>query len=295
MDLMLGQVLISGILLGGIYALISMGLTLIFGVTRIVNFAHGEFMMLSMFAASVLSQQYGLDPYVAVIPIAALAFLAGAATQRIIIQPLLNASHASQIFVTMGLSITLMNVALMVWGADFQSVRTPYEAVVLPLGPWSVGVPRLVTFLVAVAMMVGLMLFLNRTYMGKAITAVSQDRMAALLMGIDVNRVYVVAFGIGIACVGVAGAVLTPIYSVFPTVGQYFALTAYVVVVLGGFGSMVGAMVGGMIIGVVEALSGYFISPGLKEAVYLLIFIAVLVIRPSGLFGIVGAEEMGVK
>ena len=295
MDLMLGQVLISGILLGGIYALISMGLTLIFGVTLIVNFAHGEFMMLSMFAASVLSQQYGLDPYVAVIPIAALAFLAGAATQRIIIQPLLNASHASQIFVTMGLSITLMNVALMVWGADFQSVRTPYEAVVLPLGPWSVGVPRLVTFLVAVAMMVGLMLFLNRTYMGKAITAVSQDRMAALLMGIDVNRVYVVAFGIGIACVGVAGAVLTPIYSVFPTVGQYFALTAYVVVVLGGFGSMVGAMVGGMIIGVVEALSGYFISPGLKEAVYLLIFIAVLVIRPSGLFGIVGAEEMGVK
>ncbi|OGA30742.1 MAG: branched-chain amino acid ABC transporter permease [Betaproteobacteria bacterium RIFCSPLOWO2_12_FULL_62_13b] len=295
MDLMLGQVLISGILLGGIYALISMGLTLIFGVTRIVNFAHGEFMMLSMFAASVLSQQYGLDPYVAVIPIAALAFLAGAATQRIIIQPLLNASHASQIFVTMGLSITLMNVALMVWGADFQSVRTPYEAVVLPLGPWSVGVPRLVTFLVAVAMMVGLMLFLNRTYMGKAITAVSQDRMAALLMGIDVNRVYVVAFGIGIACVGVAGAVLTPIYSVFPTVGQYFALTAYVVVVLGGFGSMVGAMVGGMSIGVVEALSGYFISPGLKEAVYLLIFIAVLVIRPSGLFGIVGAEEMGVK
>lgn len=295
MDLMLGQVLISGILLGGIYALISMGLTLIFGVTRIVNFAHGEYMMLSMFAAFVLYQRLGLDPYVAVIPIAALAFLAGALTQRIIIQPLLNASHASQIFVTMGLSVTLMNVALMVWGADFQSVRTPYEAVVLPLGPWSVGVPRLVTFLVAVAMMVGLLLFLNRTYMGKAITAVSQDRMAALLMGIDVNRVYVVAFGIGIACVGVAGAVLMPIYSVFPTVGQYFALTAYVVVVLGGFGSMVGAMVGGLIIGVVEALSGYYISPGLKEAVYLLIFIAVLVVRPSGLFGIVGAEEMGVK
>ncbi len=295
MYVMLGQVLISGILLGGIYALISMGLTLIFGVTRIVNFAHGEFLMLSMFAAVVLSQQYGLDPYVAVIPIAALAFLAGAATQRIIIQPLLNASHASQIFVTMGLSVTLMNAALMVWGADFQSVRTPYEAAMLPLGPWSVGVPRLVTFLVALAMMAGLLLFLNKTYLGKAITAVSQDRMAALLMGIDVNQVYVVAFGIGIACVGVAGAVLVPIYSVFPTVGQYFALTAYVVVVLGGFGSMVGALVGGLAIGVVESLSGYFISPGMKEAVYLLIFIAVLVIRPTGLFGIVGSEEMGVK
>ncbi len=295
MDLMLGQVLISGILTGGIYALISMGLTLIFGVTRIVNFAHGEYVMLSMYGAFVLSQQYSLDPYVSVIPIAALAFLAGAATQRVIIQPLLNASHASQIFVTMGLSVTLMNVALMVWGADFQSVRTPYEAVVLPLGPWSVGVPRLVTFLVAVVMMAGLLLFLRKTYLGKAITAVSQDRMAALLMGIDVNRVYVAAFGIGIACVGVAGAVLMPIYSVFPTVGQYFGLTAYVVVVLGGMGSMVGALVGGLVIGVVEGLSGYFISPGLKEAVYLLIFIVMLVIRPSGLFGIVGAEEMGVK
>jgi branched-chain amino acid transport system permease protein len=295
MDVMLGQVLISGILLGGIYALISMGLTLIFGVTRIVNFAHGEYLMLSMFAAVMLSQHYGLDPYVATIPIAVLAFLAGAATQRFIIQPLLNASHASQIFVTMGLSVTLMNAALMVWGADFQSVRTPYEAVVLPLGPWSVGVPRLVTFLVALGMMAGLLLFLNKTYLGKAITAVSQDRMAALLMGIDVNQVYMVAFGVGIACVGVAGAVLVPIYSVFPTVGQYFALTAYVVVVLGGFGSMLGALAGGLVIGVVEALSGYFISPGLKEAVYLLIFIAVLVIRPTGLFGIVGSEEMGVK
>lgn len=295
MDLMFGQVVISGILIGGIYALISMGLTLIFGVTRIVNFAHGEYVMLAMFGTFVLSQRFGLDPYVSVIPIAVLAFLAGAVTQRVIIQPLLNASHASQIFVTMGLSITLMNLALMVWGADFQSVRTPYEAAVLSLGPWTVGVPRAVTFLVAVAMMVGMLLFLRNTYLGKAITAVSQDRMAAMLMGIDVNRVYIIAFGIGIACVGVAGAVLMPIYSVFPTVGAYFGLTAYVVVVLGGMGSMVGAMVGGLVIGVVEALSGYFISPGLKEAVYLLIFILMLVIRPSGLFGIVGAEEMGVK
>lgn len=295
MGLMLGQVLISGILMGGIYALISMGLTLIFGVTRIVNFAHGEYVMLSMFAGFVLFERFGLNPYLAVIPIAALAFLAGAVTQRVIIQPLLNASHASQIFVTIGLSITLMNVALMIWGADFRSVRTLHEGAVVHLGPWLVGVPRLVTFLVAVIMMVGLLLFLNKTYLGKAMTAVSQDRMAALLMGIDVNRIYIVAFGIGIACVGVAGAVLTPIYSVFPTVGQYFGMAAYVVVILGGLGSMVGALVGGLIIGVVEALSGYYISPGLKEAVYFLIFIVVLVIRPTGLFGIVGSEEMGVK
>ncbi len=295
MDVMLGQVLISGILMGGIYALISMGLTLIFGVTRIVNFAHGEYVMLSMFGGFVLFQHFGMDPYLAVLPIALLAFLSGALTQRVIIQPLLDAGHVCQVFVTIGLSITLMNLALMIWGADFRSVRTAYEGAVVYLGPWSVGVPRLVAFAVAVTMMIGLLLFLNRTYLGKAITAVSQDRMAALLVGIDVNRIYVMAFGIGIACVGVAGAVLTPIYSVFPTVGQYFGMAAYVVVVLGGLGSVVGALVGGLIIGIVEALSGYYISPGLKEAVYFLIFIVMLVIRPSGLFGIVGSEEMGVK
>ncbi len=293
--LMFGQVFISGIMMGGIYALISIGLTLIFGVTRIVNFAHGEYVMLSMFASFMLFERFGLDPYLAVIPIALIAFVAGCLTQRIIIQPLLDASHASQIFVTLGLSITLMNVALMVWGADFQSVRTIYEGAVVHLGPWSIGVPRLVTFLVAVAMMVALLLFLNRTYMGRAITAVSQDRMAAVLMGIDVKWVYIMAFGIGIALVGVAGAVLTPIYSVFPTVGQYFGMAAYVVVVLGGMGSVVGAMVGGLIIGVVEALSGYYISPSLKEAVYFVIFIIVLVVRPSGLLGIAGSEEMGTK
>ncbi|HSB79064.1 MAG TPA: branched-chain amino acid ABC transporter permease, partial [Candidatus Methylomirabilis sp.] len=142
MGLMLGQVLISGILMGGIYALISMGLTLIFGVTRIVNFAHGEYVMLSMFAGFVLFEHFGLNPYLAVIPIAVLAFLAGAVTQRVIIQPLLNASHASQIFVTIGLSITLMNLALMIWGADFRSVRTFHEGTVVHLGPWLVGVPR---------------------------------------------------------------------------------------------------------------------------------------------------------
>lgn len=295
MGLMLGQVLISGILMGGIYALISMGLTLIFGVTRIVNFAHGEFIMLSMFAAFVLFQSFGLDPYMAVLPIAVLTFLVGMLAERVLIQPLLDAGHVSQIFVTVGLSITLMNLALMIWGADFRTVRTPLESTVISLGPWTVGAARLIAFGAAILMMVALSLFLNKTYLGKAITAVSQDRMAAPLMGIDVNMVYMIAFGIGIACVGVAGAVLMPVYTVFPTVGQYFAMTAYVVVILGGFGSMPGALAGGLFIGIVEALSGYFISPQLKEAIYFVIFIAVLAIRPSGMFGIAGSEEMGVK
>jgi len=292
---MFGQVLISGLMTGGVYALISMGLTLIFGVTRLVNFAHGELVMLSMFAGYLLSTIFGIDPYVGVIPVALGAFLVGVLLERGIIHPMLNASHAAQIFVTMGLSITLMNLALIVWGTDYRSVRTVYDGMVVYLGPWALGVPRIVTFVVAVLMMVGLLLFLSRTLLGKAITAVSQDRMAAQLMGIDIYKMYTIAFAIGVMFVGVAGCLLTPTYATFPMVGQYFGLTSYVVVVLGGMGNVVGALFGGLLIGVVESLSGYFIAPALKEAIYFVIFVVVLVIRPSGLFGIVGAEEMGIK
>ena len=285
MGLLLGQVLISGILMGGIYALISMGLTLIFGVTRIVNFAHGEFLMLSMFAGFVLFERFGMDPYLAVLPVALLAFLGGALTQRVIIQPLLSAGHVTQIFVTIGLSITLMNLALMIWGADFRSVRPAYEGAVVYLGPWSVGVPRLVAFSVAVIMMAGLLLFLNKTYLGKAITAVSQDRMAALLMGIDVDRIYVVAFGIGIACVGVAGVILTPIYSVFPTVGQYFVMAAYVVVILGGLGSFGGAVLGGLLLGFSDSIVSTFVGGTANDMVGFFIIILILLLKPRGLLG----------
>lgn len=295
MDAVLGQVLVSGLLTGGIYALISMGLTLIFGVTRLVNFAHGELVMLSMFAGFMLSTVFGIDPYLGVFPVALGAFFVGVLMQRGLIQPLLYASHGAQIFATMGLSIALLNMAVMIWGTDYRSVRTPYESALITLGAWNIGVPRLVTFVVAIVMMVSLLVFLNRTYLGKAITAVTQDRVAAQLMGIDVLKMYGIAFGIGVMFVGVAGTLLTPMYAVFPAVGQYFGLTSYVVVVLGGMGNVVGALAGGLLIGVVEGLSGYFISPALKEAVYFLIFLVVLVIRPSGLFGIVGSEEMGIK
>jgi branched-chain amino acid transport system permease protein len=208
---------------------------------------------------------------------------------------MLNASHAAQIFVTMGLSIVLLNLALMAFGTDYRTVRTPYEGSVIYLGTWAIGLPRIVAFGAALLMMVGLLLFLSRTLLGKAITAVSQDRMAAQLMGIDIYRMYTIAFAIGVMFVGVAGSLLTPMYATFPSVGQYFGLTSYVVVVLGGMGNVVGALFGGLLIGVVEALSGYFIAPALKEAIYFVIFVVVLFIKPSGLFGIVGAEEMGIK
>lgn len=290
----LAQVAVSGILLGGVYALISIGLTLIFGVLRVINFAHGEFLMIAMFATFWLHELYGLDPYVSIALVTVLLFVLGLATQAVIVRPILSAPSAMQIFATVGLSIVLQNGALLVWKADYRSVETVYSKAVITIGPLLVGVSRLVAFLVALGITAALFLFLKKTYLGKAIRCTAQDRTAALLMGINTNRIYLVTFAIGTALVGVAGALLMPIYPTFPTVGTYFVLIAFVVVVLGGMGNMTGALLGGLIIGLVEAFSGFYV-PALKEAVYFVVFILVLLIRPTGLLGIAGAEEVGLK
>lgn len=285
----------SGILLGGIYAVISIGLTLIFGVTRIINFAHGEFLMLAMYGTFWLFTFYGMDPYVSLLIVTPAMFLVGLAAQRAVIQPILGAAPLMQIFATVGLSVAMQNAALLVWHADYRTVRTSYSTSVLEVFGLMVSIPRLAAFGVAVAMALGFLLLFKYSYVGKAVRAVAQDRRSAMLMGINVERIYQLSFGIGTACVGVAGAMLMPMYYTFPTVGTYFVLTAFVVVVLGGMGSMTGACVGGLIIGVIEALSGFFIAPALKEAVYFVIFILMLLFRPSGLFGQRGAEEVGLK
>jgi branched-chain amino acid transport system permease protein len=287
------QVLLSGLLLGGIYALISIGLTIIFGVIQIVNFAHGEFLMLAMYFTYWIFTLWGLDPYVAALLVTPLLFGVGVLTQRMIIQPILNARDEMQIFATVGLSIALQNLALFLWKADFRSVKTSYQTAVWLLGPLSISVPRFVAFVIAVAATVGLFYFFKCTYTGKALRAIAQNREASLLMGINVKQMYVIAFGIGAAAVGLGGALLSPIYYVFPTVGVYFSLTAFVVVVLGGLGDMVGAFFGGLIIGLVEALSGFLIGASLKEAVYFVIFILILLLRPQGLFGL-GRKTGGV-
>jgi branched-chain amino acid transport system permease protein len=293
--LTLVQVLISGLLLGGIYAVISIGLTLIFGVTRIINFAHGEFLMLAMYGTFWLFALYGMDPYLSLLIVAPAMFLVGLATQRLVIQPILGAAPLMQIFATVGLSVALQNAALLVWHADYRTVRTSYATSVLEVQGLLVSIPRLAAFGVAVAMAVGFLLLFKYTYLGKALRAVAQNRRSAMLMGINVPRIYLWSFGLGSACVGVAGAMLMPMYYAFPTVGTYFVLTAFVVVVLGGMGSMLGACVGGLLIGLIEALSGFFIAPALKEAVYFVLFILMLLFRPSGLFGQAGAEEVGLK
>jgi branched-chain amino acid transport system permease protein len=279
------QLMINGLLLGGIYALISIGLTLIFGVLEIINFAHGEFLMLAMYASFWLFQLFGIDPYLSLVIVAPLFFLIGLGLQRTIIQPIINAPPLNQIFATVGLSIVLQNAALLFWKADYRTAKTSYVNLSLQTDGLIVSFPRLVAFFLALGAIFALLLFLKRTYTGKAIRALAQQRKAALLMGIDVNRTYQIAFGIGIACVGAAGAMLIPIYYTFPTVGSLFVLIAFVVVILGGYNSLIGSLIGGLIIGVIEAFSGFFISPHLKEGVYFVIFILILLFRPAGLFG----------
>lgn len=285
------QTLISGLLLGGIYSLISMGLNLILGVVRIVNFAHGEFLMIAMYASFLFYSTMGLDPYVSGILVIALLFLLGVITQRFMIQPILDTPDTTKVFATLGLSIALQNLALMVMGANHMSVSTSYQSAVINLGELAISIPRLIAFIIAISVAILLYLFLQKTMVGKAVRAVAIQRQAAYLMGINVKKIYLLAFGIGVGLVGLAGAILMPIYSIYPTLGTSFVLIAFVVVVLGGMGSMFGAFFGGLIIGVVEALSGVLIDTGLKEAVYFIIFILVLLFRPSGIFGLGKAEE----
>jgi branched-chain amino acid transport system permease protein len=290
-----GQIVVSGLLLGGIYALVSVGLTLVFGVIRLVNFAHGEFLMLAMYLTYFLFQYLGLDPLLAMLVVAPALFVFGVIVERTVIVPTLNAPHVVQVFATLGVSLVMQNLALFFWSANFRSVTTWYSTATFTAGPVLVSVPRLVAFAVAFAIALVLYVFLRTTWLGKAIQATAQHRSAAMLMGVDVDRIYRVTFGLGSACVGIAGALLLPIFPVYPQIGVDMILVAFVIVVLGGLGSVPGAMLGGLIIGVVETASGYIIETNWKQAVYFVLFIVVLVLRPAGLFGVRGMEQLGTK
>lgn len=283
--MVLAQLLISGILIGGVYALVSLGLTLIFGVMRIVNFAHGDLLMLAMYLAFWGTTLMGVPPYVSLFVIAPLLALLGAAVYWLVIRPAVRKSHEASILATIGLSIIIQNAALMAWSADYRSLHSDFTGAVLEWGALRISVPLLTAFLVALAVTGLVFLFLHFTYAGKAIRAAAAERYAAVLMGVNPQRLFTLCFAIGSALVGVGGVLLAPIYSVYPTVGEQFLLVAFVVVVLGGLGSLKGAVVGGLVIGLVETLSSYFIAPSMKQLVYLLMFIAILILKPGGLFG----------
>ncbi len=288
------NILVAGILLGGIYALVSVGLNLIFGVIRVVNFAQGEFVMLGMYGTYAFYAVTKLDPYSAVIVVVPAMFVLGALVQRFILSRL-RAEPSMQIFATFGLLLLMQNVVLALTGGTAYSVSSPVAQLSISAGPVDIGLVRLIVLAAATAVAAGLGMFLQRTMLGRAIRAVAQDHRAATLMGIDVEFIYMISFGIGAALAGLAGCLLTPIYTLSPQIGTNFILPAFAVVVLGGLGSVFGAYIGGFIVGLTEAFAGYYLDPSLKHAVLFAVFILVLVVKPSGLFGQVGAEEVGLR
>lgn len=286
------QVLVSGLLLGGIYSLVSVGLTLVFGVVRIANFAHGAFVMLGMYSAYWAHELLGLDPYLSAIIVVPLFFVLGVVTYQAIFRLTVGRPPLVQIFVSVGLLVALENLALFLFGADFRTVRS-FAGRTADLGSVKVPIGLLIAFVVSTVVTLALMVVVQRTRLGRATRAVTQDRMAATLMGVSTHRMYSVAFGISIACTGLAGTLLMPIKAVYPTVGVQFTLVAFVIVVLGGMGSVQGALIGGLVIGLVESLAGYYGSPAYQQLAYFIVFIVVLVARPQGLFGSAGEAEIG--
>jgi branched-chain amino acid transport system permease protein len=288
------NVLIVGILLGGIYSLVSIGLNLIFGVIRVVNFAQGEFVMLGMYATYAAYSFLHMDPYFAIVLVFPALFVLGVLVQRFVIQPL-QSEPMMQVFATFGLLMIFQNAVLALTRGAAVSVPSPLSRLTFPLGAMQVSVVRVLALAAATLAAFGVQFVLHHTLFGKAVRAVAQDRRAAQLMGIDVERTYMLTFGVGAALAGLAGALLTPIYTLSPQIGGSFIIAAFAVVVLGGLGSVWGAYIGGFIVGITEAFAGYYIDPSLKDAVWFAVFIVVLVVRPSGLFGRVGAEEFGFR
>jgi branched-chain amino acid transport system permease protein len=289
----LPQLIVSTILLGGLYALIAVGLTLIFGVMRVVNFAHGEFLMFAMYAAFWAFTLLHMDPYLTLFVSLPLFFLVGWVSYRVVMRPVIHASHNAQVFTTVGLSILLQNLALVLFTADAQFLRTDYYTKVLRLGGAVFNLAQTVAFVIAVLATVALFAFLRWSYTGKTMRATAQDAQVASLMGIDTGRVYALTWAVGIVCVGAAGVLLAPIYPVYPTAGLQFVLIAYIAVVLGGLGNMAGALIAAVIIAAVEVVASYTIGTAWKEVLYLVLFIFVLIVRPAGLFGQRGAESLG--
>ena len=287
-------VLVFGLLLGVIYGLVSIGLNLIFGVVRIVNFAQGELVMFGMYGGFFAWHWWGINPYLSVFLVAPLVGLLGVAIQRLVIQPLQHEPNM-QIFATFGLLMLFQNLMLMVSRGEAYSVGGQVGSTVLTVGDLKLSLVRVVTLVAATLITIGLHLFLARTMTGKAIRAVTQDKRAARAMGINVEKTFLITFGIGAALAGMAGVLLTPIYSITPGVGGNFILAAFAVVVLGGLGSVWGAYLGGLVVGIVEAFAGFYIDPVLRSAVWFVIFLIVLVVKPSGLLGQVGAEEVGFR
>jgi branched-chain amino acid transport system permease protein len=279
------QALISGILIGGVYALVGVGLSIIFGVMRIINFAHGELLMLGMYATYYLFTLLHVDPFLSIVFTIPLLFLFGALLQKVFINRVLNALPQNQILLTIGLGLIMSNTVMLAFTSDYKILTTTYSSSSVKVSGISISSPLVISFVITLVIIAALSWFLLKTNTGQAIRATAQDREAATLMGINVGRMSMIAFGLGAALAGTAGALIAPTYYIFPQVGSVFTLKAFVITVLGGMGSVVGAMLAGVLIGVAESIGGLYFGSGWKEVVVFVLFLLVLLFKPSGLLG----------
>ena len=279
------QAVASGILQGGVYSLICVGLTLIFGVMRIVNFAHGEFLMVGMYLAFVLHAALGLHPYVSMLVGLPVLFLLGAAVYWVLLRPIMHAPHVNQFLVMMGFSLVLQGAALWAFTADLRTVKIGLgDAPPLRIGEIVLDLPRLIA---ASGVVISLLLYwvITRTDIGRQIRAISDNREAAALVGIDVQKVFLISFGAGIGCLGLAGPLIIPVFYVSPTVGTFFVLTAFMVVIVGGMGNFLGAVAGSFLVAIADQLGAVLLPGSTAQALSFSLLVLVLLLRPRGLFG----------
>ncbi len=279
------QAVINGLLIGGIYALVSIGVTLIFGVVKIVNFAQGEFVMIGMYLSYYLSTQYGIDPVVSILFSMPILFVVGVLIQHYLIRRVLGLNDLPQIFLTFALSLLIINLSLMFFTANYRTIHTWYSDEAFHFGGVYIPYAKLVSFVLAMVLSAVLWVFLKTTDLGKAMRAASQNRDVAQLMGINPNRVFAVALGIALALAGAAGSLLMPFYPAYPLVGQVFVLMAFVAVVLGTLGNVMGALVASLLMGVAESLGIQFIGADSGLIVVFVLLLATLALKPSGLAG----------
>jgi len=277
--------LLNGLTQGAVYALVALGLTLIYGVLHIINFAHGALLMVALYGVFFLNARLGMDPYVALPVMVPAMFVLGYCLQRLVVGRAGHGKDENILLVTLGLAIVLENAALAAFKSDTRTIETAYTFSTVNLAGAMIAVPKVIAFFGALAVAALLLLLISRTDLGRAIRAVAKERQGARIVGIDVEHVFAVSFGIGLACLGAAACFLLPAYYVNPQVGNGFVLIAFTIVVLGGMGSFAGALAGGFIVGVIESLGGLWLGESLGQIGIFLAFIAILLFRPQGLFG----------
>ena len=282
---LVANVVVAGVLTGLVYGLMALGLSVIFGVVRVVNFAHGEMMTIAMYAATVLFAALKLDPFLCILPVAAAFFIFGYALQAGLVNPFITRPEHSQFMLLVAVAIIMVNALLMIFGPDARNVQVDYQLESFEVGKILVDKARLYAAGAAVVTAAALFLFFRKTKTGKAIRACADNHLGALVVGLDVKHLYSLTFGIGAVCVAVAGCAMVLLVDVTPALGPAYTLLAFVIVIVGGLGSMPGALLGGVLIGVSEALAGLFIVPSAKSMFSFGLLILVLLFRPQGLLG----------